>query len=269
MKPLYILKIGGSVVTFKDKPGFSVQTELLEKIAKHIKKALNQKKFDLILIHGAGAAGHQLAKKHNHAQGTLTSSSFMGALESRVANQKLNLAINEIFNKSRLKTLSVHTASTIMYKNNKLNFFNKKIIKETLRQNCIPLLYGEMVFDKDLGMAICSGDVIASYLSKKLKAKKIFFASDIDGIFDKDPHINKDAKLIKKIKIDEIEKKSQISESHNIDTTGGLLGKIKNITKSHHSNLEKVEIFNGFKPINFEKALLGKKFDHTEILLKK
>lgn len=198
MKPLFILKIGGSVATFKNKPGFSVQTELLKKIAKHIKKALRKKNFDLILIHGAGAAGHQLAKKHNHTQGTLTNSSFLGAIESRIANQKLNLAINEIFNKNGLKTLSVHTASTIIYENNKLKIFNKKIIKETLRQNCIPLLYGEMVFDKKLGMAICSGDVIAAHLSKKLKAQKILFASDIEGVFDKDPHINKNAKLIKK-----------------------------------------------------------------------
>jgi len=268
MKPLYILKIGGSVATFKDKPGFSIQTKLLEKIAKSIKKALIQKDFDLILLHGAGAAGHQLAKIHNHKQGTLTEKSFKGALQSRIVNQKLNLAIIELLNEQKLNVMSIHTASVITYNNNQLEKVNENIIKESLRQNCIPVLYGEMVFDKKLGMAICSGDVIASYLSKKFKASKIFFASDIDGIFNRDPHLNRNAKLIEKIKLSEIEQKSKISKSHNIDTTGGLLGKIKNIAESNHSKLETVEIFNGFDAENFEKALLGRDFKHTQIILK-
>lgn len=255
------------MATFKDQPGFSIQTELLGEISQSIKDALGQEDFDLILIHGAGAAGHQLAAEHNHRQGTLTKESFNGALESRIANQKLNLGLIEIFNKAGLRTTAIHTASTITYHNNNLEKVNDEIIKESLRQNCIPVLYGEMVFDKKLGMAICSGDVIASYLSKKLKAEKIFFASDIDGIFDKDPHVNKDAALIEGISLDEIERESDVSESHNTDTTGGLLGKIKNIAKASHSDLKSVEIFNGFQPENFKKVLLNKNFKHTKINL--
>lgn len=269
MKPLYILKIGGSVATFKDRPGFSVQTELLRKIAKSIKKSIDTENFDLILIHGAGAAGHQLAKIHNHKEGTKTAESFKGALGSRLANQKLNLALTEIFIQAGLKATTIHTASATLYNNNKIEKLETALITEALKQNCIPILYGEMVFDKKLGMAICSGDVIASHLSKKLKVAKILFASDIDGVFNKDPHFHKNAKLLEKIKINEINKKSEISESHNIDTTGGLLGKIKNIMDSNQSNLKSVEIFNGFKPENFEKILLNKKFKHTRIILKK
>jgi len=265
MKPLYILKIGGSVATFKDQPGFSVQTKLLKKIARSIKKALDKKDFDLILINGAGAAGHQLAAEHNHKNGTLTEKSFLGALESRIVNQKLNLAITKIFNKEGLRSTTIHTASVVTFSNNKLLSLNSKIIKEALKQKCIPALYGEMVFDKKLGMAICSGDVIASYLSKKLEATKIFFASDIDGICDQDPHTNKNTNLIKEINIKNINKELKITGSHNIDTTGGLLGKIKNIAVSNHSRLKAVEIFNGFKPENFKKSLLEEKFKHTKI----
>ena len=43
VKPLYILKIGGSVATFKDRVGMSVRTELLKKAAHAIRDAQKNK----------------------------------------------------------------------------------------------------------------------------------------------------------------------------------------------------------------------------------
>jgi isopentenyl phosphate kinase len=127
-----------------------------------------------------------------------------------------------------------------------------------------------MVFDEKLDMSICSGDAIAPYLAKKLGAEKIFFASDIDGIFDQDPHLQKDAKLIEKINLNKIKNNNKIklTDSHNVDVTGGLSGKIKNIDLKHNISLKSVEIFNGLKYENYEKIILGKKFPHTFIKIK-
>ncbi|MFA6047781.1 MAG: isopentenyl phosphate kinase [Parcubacteria group bacterium] len=265
MKPLYILKIGGSVATYKNKPGISVRNSLLKKIGQSIKKSQEKGNFDLILIHGAGAAGHQLAKKYSLQEGIgVNPKKWYGALISRLANNKLNTAIAETFTKIGLRIAPVHTASAIIQKNKKISRCSLKMIQEALRQNCIPILYGEMVFDTKLGMSICSGDAIAPYLAKKLEAKKIMFASDIDGIFTQDPHIYKDAELIEKINLKEINQKAKVSHSHNVDVTGGLLGKINKIEFS--DNLQSIEIFNGLDPENYQKIFLGQKFSHTIIL---
>ena len=268
MKPLYILKIGGSVATYKNKLGVSVRKELLEKSAIAIKKARDKKDFNLILIHGAGAAGHQLAHKYNLQDGARNNKQkWKGSFESRLVNQELNKRITEIFVFAGLPITPIHTASVIIQKNKKIFDFNLKTIEESLRWGCIPLLYGEMVFDKNLGMTICSGDVIAPYLAKKMKAKKIFFASDIEGIFDKDPHLHKDAKLIENIQMTDIKKIAQLTGSHNIDTTGGLNGKIKNFQKFNVS--DSIEIFNGLRSENFEKVILENYFPHTKLFLKR
>ena len=268
MKLLYILKIGGSVATFKNKPGVSVNSSLLKKIALSIKEAQTKKNFNLILIHGAGAAGHQLAKKYSLRDGTNGDEKrLQGSLLSCVANQKLNNAIFEIFTSCGVKIFPIHTASTIVQKNKKISHCNIKIIKESLARNCMPILYGEMVFDENLGMSICSGDAIASFLAKKMGIEKIFFASDIDGVFDKDPHLNKDAKLIKNIKLEDVlnNKKIRITGSHNVDVTEGLLGKIKNLDLKHTKSLKSAEIFNGLDEKNYANILLDKKFPHTTI----
>jgi isopentenyl phosphate kinase len=266
MKPLYILKLGGSVVTHKDKAGASVRKKLLIKVARSIKKAQKKKNFNLILIHGAGAGGHQLAKKYSLKDGAgKIKKRWYGSLVSRVANQELNNAIVKIFVSEGLRTVSVHTASAIVQMNKKIHKFNIDLVAEALYQNCTPVLYGEMVFDRKLGMTICSGDSIAPYLADKFKAKKVLFASDVEGIFDKDPHLNKGAKLIEKIKMGEINKKARLSHSHNIDVTGGFMGKIEKISQIKLNSLESVEIFDGFKTENYLNILLGKKFRHTSI----
>lgn len=266
--PLYILKIGGSVVTQKNRFGSSIRKKLIEKIAHSIKETMGKKKFQLILVHGAGAGGHQLAKRYKLRSGAgKDKRRWYGSFLSRVANQKLNTAIAEIFINEGLSVVSMHTASVIIQKNEKIADCNLKIIKEALQNNCVPLLYGEMVFDKKIGMSICSGDAIVPYLAKKLNAQKIFFASDVSGIFTKNPHINKSAKIIEKIIWSDVKKKAKLTGSHNIDVTEGLLGKVKKLGVLKNTSVKCVEIFNGLSEINYSKVLLGESFPHTTIYM--
>jgi isopentenyl phosphate kinase len=269
MKPLYILKLGGSVVTHKNRQGVSVRKILLKEVADELKKIIAKKAFNLILIHGAGAFGHQLAHKYNLREGVKNDPvKSYGSLLSRIGNQKLNTAITEILVDNGLKITPMHTASVIIQKDKKIVSCNLEVIQEALRQNYVPLLYGEMVFDQALGMTICSGDAIAPYLAKKLKAEKIFFASDIDGIFTKDPHLHRDAKLLKKIALEDIEKNANLAGSHNVDVTDGLLGKIKKLDISKNKTLKSVEIFNGLHAENYAKIFLKEEFPHTKIYIK-
>jgi isopentenyl phosphate kinase len=256
MRPLYILKIGGSVATHKNRPGVSLRTDLLKKIAQIIKLAKKSKNFDLILLHGAGGAGHQLAHKYNLKSGARKSiQKWRASFESHLTNQRLDMEIVQIFVSEGLRVISAHTASIIVQKNKRISKFNLEVIKEALRNNCIPILYGEMVFDEVLGMTICSGDAIVPILAKELNAQKIFFATDVSGVFNKDPYLHKDTNLLEKLALSEIKKgeRMKLSESHNIDTTGGLAGKINNMLFDHPASLKFIEIFNGLEEENYRK----------------
>ena len=256
------------MATHKNRVGISVRKTLLKKIARAIKQAQKKKNFDLILIHGAGSVGHQMAHRYGLRDGTKKDTTkWSGALQTRVMDQKLNNTIAESFVSEGLRVVSAHTATLVIQNNKTISSFNLEIIKEALEQNCIPLLYGDMVFDKILGMTICSGDTLAPYLAKKLHAQKILFATDVSGIFDKDPYLHKNARLVEKIDLHEIDKKNNIelSASHNLDVTGGLAGKIKNIALKHDPSLQSIEIFNGLKENNYDRALTGKNFPHTTI----
>lgn len=269
-KKLFILKLGGSVITQKGRSGAYVRKKLISDIAKEIRSALKKGDFQLILIHGAGSVGHQLAHKYGLKAGAgRDERKWRGSIISRVANQKLNTQILEILVENKLPVVSAHTPTILVQKNKQIADFNLSIIQEALRSGCIPLLYGEMVFDRKLGMTICSGDAIAAHLINKMPVEKVFFGSDIDGLFDKDPHLNKNVKLIEKIELKNVfSGKIKLSQSHNIDTTGGISGKLKSFkgVKSDNSSLREIVIFNGLKKGNYRKVLTAEKLSCTRVV---
>lgn len=273
MQKTIILKLGGSIVTQKHRDGVFVRRTLLARIAKEIHKVIkNDPELRLIIIHGAGAAGHQKAKKYHLEKGTGNDAKkICGALLIREANQKLNLAISKIFTDNNLKTIPIHTQSIITQKDGEVYSFSYTVIESALGAGFIPILYGEIVFDRALGMSICSGDTIAIHLAKRFGAEKILFASDVDGIYDKDPHIHRNAKIIRVASLKNLlsNKNIELSGSHHVDVTGGMKNKIMSLAKGGiPKTLKEVMIFNGLKNNTFIKTISGKN-EGTTIIIKK
>jgi isopentenyl phosphate kinase len=61
---MFILKLGGSIITDKTKE-CTFKQEIVNKLAKEIKKA----KKEIIIVHGAGSYGHILAEKYQLNKG--------------------------------------------------------------------------------------------------------------------------------------------------------------------------------------------------------
>lgn len=261
-KKLIVLKIGGSVITYKNRTGTFLRRKTLAHITQEISEVTRtNKNLQLILIHGAGSGGHQLAQQYDLANGTGNDpKKWRGAILTRIANQKLNLKLFEIFSSANLRIIPVHTASVVIQKNKTIDSFAVDAIDQALQNNCIPLLYGELVFDTELGMSILSGDTSAFFLAKKYDAEQVLFASDIDGIFDKDPHRYNDAQIIRATKLSDLleNKNIALEGSHSVDVTGGLANKISELTKQGFSkSLKNVIVFNGLKPGNFKRTFNG------------
>ena len=264
--PLIILKIGGSVATYKNRASLSVRVSLMKKVALMLQSSLKEKPYQLILIHGSGSAGHRLAHDFDLRHGTGDDpQKIEAALLSQRANQKLNAILRDTFIPSGLPVVSVHSASVIIQNNSVIENFSTKTIAHALNHGQIPLLYGEMVPDTLLNFSVCSGDTIASFLAQKFSAEKICFASDIDGIFTEDPHRFPRATLIEHLPFEILNTQSGITGSHSVDVTGGLGGKLEQLAPLRDSSVRSVEIFNGLKPEHYRDILLELPFPHTTI----
>lgn len=146
--------------------------------------------------------------------------------------------------------------------------FSLDTLRVALKKNTVPLLYGDMVFDTTWGLSISSGDVLVAKLADTLSAEEVFFASDVDGIFSKDPHQYGDALLIEKTSLSEITNGViTLGESHNVDVTGGLSKKFSAFQNLSH--LKSIYFFNGLSVKNFSFLFNQKNFFGTAISTKK
>lgn len=198
-KSLIILKLGGSIITYKDHPSGKLRTKRLKEIALEIKRALQEKKVDLILINGAGSYGHPIAKKYGIANGIKNKAQACGFCEIKQTVQLLTTRLNKIFLGAGLNTFLCQTSSLVVQNQGAINSFNLRPIKRWLHLGFIPFLSGDVAADIAWGGSICSGDALAPYLAKKLRAERMLYASDVEGIFDRNPQIYQNAKFIPKI----------------------------------------------------------------------
>ena len=119
-------------------------------------------------------------------------------------------------------------------------------------------MFGDVIFDKELGATIFSTEELFSYLVNALHPTRILLAGKEKGVFLDYPH-NQD--LISLITPDTYPLISnKINTSESTDVTGGMASKVKSMLDliTFENNLS-VNIFSGEKAENLYKAISGEK----------
>ena len=238
---MIILKLGGSVLTKKDSNYAEVNYENLNRIATEIHNAFlvkdsNQDLSDgLIIVLGAGSFGHPLAKKYKIGK-SFPAEEYpekrIGFSKTQNSVKKLNTIVCKCLIDKEIPCVSIQPSSFITTNNKRIKTFNLDLIAKYLDEGFVPIIYGDVVLDDKLKIAVLSGDQIIQYIAKNLKTKEIseiILGTDVDGVFTKNPKKHKDAKLIEKVSsLEDIE---VLESTTNIDVTGGMIGKIKELLK--------------------------------------
>ena len=244
-----VMKLGGSVITKKEVNNFPksvdeikkcadnfIHIDNLKRIGSEIFEAMHKtinKHMQLILINGAGPFGHYLVAKRQPLE--IVHSSVEILNERVIANLNNNLQIE-----------SVAPNETCFWKNGK--FVIDELWKrgqKIIASNKIFSTYGDIL----KSYKVISGDDLAVLLAKMWHADKIISVIDKDGVFNKNPELYTDAKLIKTVR----SLKDIKFETITTDVTGGLEAKIK---KFLSVNI-KSQIINGLVAGNVKSALLG------------
>jgi len=243
-RELVIVKIGGSLVTHKDKP-LSINLEALDTVS----KALSKSDVPTLLIHGGGSFGHYYAKMY----GLTTKPSRIsaeGVAKTRTAMLMLNLKILNFLEKYGIKPYPLSPS----------NFINcsiesqKKYFFFLLDYRLTPITYGD-VLPKKGGFYVLSGDKIARMLSETLRPKRMIFLLNVDGIFE---DINKSDSLIEELKPEALTKIKL--KSMNLDVTGGIMLKLKEAMRIAKNSID-VMFVNGR---DFERVIKSLKGEYSK-----
>ena len=226
---MIILKIGGSILTNKDSTS-EVDELSLKRIASEIKSSMDTSPKHLVIVHGAGSFGHPPAKKYKIGE-AFDESEYpqkrLGFCEIQNQVKKLNMYICEAFINEGLPAIAVPASGFITATNKRITDGNLDLFETYLEKGFVPVIYGDVVLDNELEFCVISGDQSIQYLAKNLNPEQVILGTDVDGVYNKNPKTHDDAIFFDKFT--SLEELDTFEGTTNVDVTGGMVGKIKEL----------------------------------------
>lgn len=254
--PLTLLKLGGSLITSKDKP-HTPRIELIHQAAQEIAKGIqNLPGMHLILGHGSGSYGHVPAKKYQTRQGVKTKAQWKGFGLVWEQAATLNHIVVDILRNYNLNAIAFPPSSMVTTENRKIQKWNLKPITSALSIGMIPVVFGDVVFDTILGGTILSTEDLFTYLAGQLQPNRVLLAGLEEGVWADYPAATQFIQNITPQNYDSI--LPSLYGARETDVTGGMRSKVEvclNLIRENPS--VQTQIFSGMQPGNILRSLAG------------
>lgn len=250
MKDRILLKLGGSLITRKDSPEPEIDATNVKRIVLEIKKGIDWKKSNLVLIHGAGSFGHPIVQATGIAEGVNTPQDVLAFARTQKLQNELNVAICDHLLKLDLPAIPFQPSTVSTMENKQLVEVYLPILKAFLELSLIPVLYGVPAYDRKQNCSILSGDQLIVHLANHLTPVRIISATNVDGVLGPDNVLIDRITTLAQQDLMKVLKGSEVT-----DVTGGMASKVLEFFKL--KKVLKAQIINGNVPGNIEKCLKG------------
>ena len=255
---LIFLKLGGSLITNKDIP-FSARKDTLRHLGSEISEALDTNpELQLLIGHGSGSFGHSIAAKFGTRSGIHSAEDWLGFQKVWWAAHQLNHIVIKEFQDLGLPIISLPASSSLVSSNKKVAQWNIQPIISSLKNHLLPMVFGDVVIDKELGATIFSTEELFSYLANTLHPNRILLVGKESGVFLDYPRNQNLISLITPDTYPLISNK--INTSTSTDVTGGMASKVRTMLDiiTLEGNLS-IDIFTGEEEGNLLKVISGEK----------
>lgn len=261
MKQVTVLKLGGSVITFKEK-FFTPNESAITRLADEIKRAHVE---SIVVVHGGGSFGHPLAEEYEVAGGYKQSGQLMGFSKTHQAMTSLNGLVIDALVRKDIPAFALQPSAFLVTRRGRVSEFDRTIINSMLEMHLVPVLYGDAVLDGEQGFAILSGDQLVAVLAAHFTSVRVIICVDVDGLYTDDPKLCSDARLIGKVSYGKLKALlDQIGKSVTVDVTGGMYGKIAELMPAVEKGVE-ITIINGSKSNRLYRTLIDQDIVGTKI----
>ncbi|MEM1635188.1 MAG: isopentenyl phosphate kinase [Thermosphaera sp.] len=248
-KDIVFLKAGGSLITFKDRP-VSVNYEALKTLAEALKKV--HENVTIVMGNGGGSFAHYTVSKY-------ASESMLKLLvKCQQSTRLLNRLIVDYLVFHDIPATGLQTSAVIGYGKETIKVFTPPIVN-LLKNNIIPVLYGECILSDSGSIEIFSTEKVFEVLSSVLKPSRIVLLADVAGVYSCDPKKCSNPKLIRHINDSNLnEILNSLEEELGRDATGGMFSKVKSMSELSRKTGVKVILTSGFNAEYIVDAVTGK-----------
>lgn len=269
MQELIFLKLGGSLITDKTQP-YTARLDKLADLASQIKLAL-QTRPDLLLVlgHGSGSFGHTAAKEYATRGGIASlrlppspakiggeKEYWQGFAEVWYQATRLNRYVIQALHEAGIPAMTFSPAASVWSDNGKVVEWNLSQIKYTLEKGILPVVHGDVIFDKAKGGTILSTEELFEHLARELHPKRILLAGLEEAVWADFPARRHRVEKLTRESFEEI--RQNTGNATGADVTGGMDSKVRQMLGLAESvpGLT-IQVFSGENPENLRNALLG------------
>jgi isopentenyl phosphate kinase len=244
LQKLALIKLGGSVVTFKDRP-LAANAGAIDDIS----RVLAQLEMPAIIVHGGGSFGHYWSVKYDmhtrpdsyDAHGVSVVHESMIALNQIIVNSMIRAGLNPYGMPPSVFTAG-HRPVTAKIKQ----------VYAMARSKLVPVTFGDIVHVQGAKYSILSGDALMTILAKALRPSRVVFATNVDGIY-KDMASRE---LVREVRVAG-RKSIEFSKAAGADVTGGMQRKVTEAFKIASYGMD-VLMVNGLVPERIAEAIGGR-----------
>ena len=225
-----VIKIGSSLLVLEGK----LRQKWLQNFAKNVAQLVKKNFRITIVSSGAIALGRGFLKVSQEKKLSLEEKQAAAA----IGQIQLMSFYRDFFKKAKLDVAQILlTASDC---NSRARYLNCKNTIETLLKNQIIPIINENDSVAVDEIKIGDNDRLAARVAQMIESDAMILFSDIDGLYDKNPKTNKDAKLISEVKTITKEIENMAGGSVSLVGTGGMITKIMAAKMLANSNCQTV-----------------------------
>jgi isopentenyl phosphate kinase len=253
---LAFLKLGGSLITDKKRPA-SARLEVIEALAGQIAAVLDKPgRTGWLIGHGSGSFGHVPAQKFGTRQGVSDPEGWHGFAEVWRQANALNRIVIDALCGQQVPAVAFPPSSSVLASGGKIEKWDLTPLQAALEGGLIPVVFGDVAFDRQRGGTIVSTEEVFSFLAGRLQPSRILIAGIEAGVWQDYP---RRSRLFERITPQIFASSAVgIAGSAATDVTGGMASKVQEmLTLAGRSPGLEVRIFDGRPQGNLSRAMAG------------
>jgi len=219
---MIFLKLGGSLITDKARAE-TARGDVIHRMAEEI-AAFQQRSPDSLLLigHGSGSFGHHVAARYKTQLGASTTEDWHGFARVWHAAQRLNRLLMDALHQNGLPAVNFPPSASAVCEDGLLEELNTASIQSALKAGVLPVVHGDVAFDRKRGCTIVSTEQVFTFLAAPLQPRRILLAGIEPGI-----HADPDtpASILPEIHAADLPHLS-LRGTKGADVTGGMSTKV-------------------------------------------
>ena len=257
MRPGVFLKLGGALLTEKDRRE-SLRADILRRLTGEITAWAAVTDVPLVVAHGSGSFAHVAVGDSgfaDHPDDRLALARVMAAA------RRLNVLVADAFLTAGLPVVPVPGGLLAVCRDGAIERVRGEVVAGLLAAGLVPLLFGDGAPDRIRGGAIASTEALLLALSEHVALARVILATDVDGVFEVDPHGDPGASpypVLTPASAAPLLASLGASRPGATDVTGGMATKVHLMLRlvERCPDIE-VRIVSGFRPGAVAAALAG------------